>query len=760
MCETRGRRATPHERASLDVLGHESGASPMTSGDTRIERAGLKVSKILDDYVANELLHMVGINVDAYWRSFAEIVAEFLPRIDAVLESRLTLQRQLDTWLPEHAGASIEEHRRFLLQIGYLEEQRDVASIAIDRVDREIAAIAGPQLVVPLDNARFALNAANARWGSLYDALYGTNVIPEDGDLARGSSYNATRGERVIEFANQFLDSAVPLETGSYADVREYRLSVSLPTELTVELNDGRVSGLRDPNQFVGFAVDGISKRLLLVNHGLHIEIDVNREHPIGEKNPTGVADVILESAVTTIQDCEDSVAVVDADDKVVAYRNWLGLMAGTLQATFQKGGVEHTRRLEGDRSYVARDGSPLVLRGRSLLLIRNVGFHMKSDIVETADGRNIPESLLDIMVNATTALIDLRRLGRYPNSEVENVYFVMPKMHGSGEVALAVDIFAAVEKTLGLSANTIKIGIMDEERRTSLNLSNCIGAARERVIFINTGFLDRTGDEIHTVMTSGAVVRKEEMRSEPWLVTYERNNVDVALAMGFQGVAQIGKGMWTMPDAMAEMLEQKIVQLKAGASCAWVPSPTAATLHALHYHDVDVAERQNEIASQPSPDASDLLRLPLLGRSLSDSEIAEVLKINAQSILGYVVRWVDQGIGCSKVPDLNGVGLMEDRATLRISSQLLANWLSHGLVARDDITLAFVDMAGLVDQQNGGDMAYWPMMPNPLSSLGMGAALELVFQGRESPNGYTEGVLNTWRRRAKEVQDNEATGE
>jgi malate synthase len=731
----------------------------MTPHDTYIQRSGLRVAGTLDRFVTDEVLPPLGIDPEVFWSGFAEIVATFGPRNTALLEHRSSLQEQLDGWHSAHSGAGdVDEYRRFLTEIGYLEPASAPVSIDVDNVDPEIALIAGPQLVVPLDNARFALNAANARWSSLYDALYGTNVIPDQGGADRGSSYNPVRGERVIAFANGFLDQAAPLASGQYGEVTEFSLTTETPVALTVKLSDGRTSELADPTQFVGFHGDQDTTRILLRNHGLHIELVVDRRHPIGQQNLSGVADVILEAAITTIQDCEDSVVTVDADDKTLLYRNWLGLMTGVLEATFEKDGGQLTRRLRADRSFITPDGTPFTLPGRSLLLIRNVGMHMMTDIVQTEDGRAIPEGLLDALMTVTIAMFELRGLGPLRNSATGSVYVVKPKMHGSAEVAFSVEVFTAIERLLNLPENTVKIGIMDEERRTSLNLANCIAAARQRVIFINTGFLDRTGDEIHTAMTAGPVVRKGDMRSTAWLLAYEQNNVDVALAMGFRGVAQIGKGMWAMPDAMAELVDVKIAHPRAGASCAWVPSPTAAALHAMHYHIVDVAARQDEIALHPSTRFDDLLELPLLTSRPTSVEIAEELANNAQGILGYVVRWVGQGIGCSKVPDIKGVALMEDRATLRISSQHIANWLLHGLLERDAIVSTFVEMAALVDEQNANDSAYRPMLPDAISSPGVSAALELVFEGTKSPNGYTEEILNAWRRRVKTQDAERAT--
>jgi malate synthase len=723
----------------------------MKSADNYVERGGIRVERTLDNFVKDEVLPSLEINPHDFWSGFADIVATFGPRNIALLERRATLQDQLDAWHSKYSGVGdLSEYRRYLTEIGYLEPQSPRVLIDVENVDPEIASIAGPQLVVPLDNARFALNAANARWISLYDSLYGTNVIPYRDGADRTDEYNPIRGKRVIDFANDFLDEAVPLAHGAYCEVADFNLSDESPAFLTVKLSDGRTTGLADATQFAGFGHDSDGTHILLRNHGLHIELIVNRDHPIGQQNIAGVADVILESAITTIQDCEDSVVTVDAEDKTLLYRNWLGLMTGDLEDTFEKNGGLVTRRLHGDRTFTGPNGSSFTLPGRSLLLIRNVGIHMMTDIVQTGDGKSIPEGLLDALITVTIAMHELRGLGAFQNSAAGSVYVVKPKMHGSDEVNFVVEVFAAVERLLNLQENTVKIGIMDEERRTSLNLANCITAARHRVVFINTGFLDRTGDEIHSAMKAGPVVRKGDMRTEAWIRAYEDNNVDVALALGFRGVAQIGKGMWAMPDAMAELVDTKIAHPQAGASCAWVPSPTAAALHAMHYHLVDVTARQSEIALNPSSHIDELLQLPLLTSQPSSDEISEELANNVQGILGYVVRWVGQGVGCSKVPDINGVALMEDRATLRISSQHIANWLHHGLLEVDEMVATFVNMAALVDQQNANDPGYSPILPDPISDPGVSTAIELVIHGTKSPNGYTEEILIAGRRRVK----------
>jgi malate synthase len=718
-------------------------------------RAGLTVARVLDDFVAGEVLAPLGIDSDEFWQGYAALVAEFAPRVRNLLDRRDDLQALVDAWHLEHHGTGDPAaYRSYLAEIGYLEAKPAPFEVDVDGVDPEIATVAGPQLVVPLTNARYAINAANARWGSLFDAFYGTDVVPDDGPRAPG--YDAARGERVIAAANEFLDRIVPLASGSHADAVAYDVAEDVPRSLVIALADGSTTTLATPEQFVGTRRDetrrdGSRVGILLRHHGLHLELVLDPDHPVGRQHPAGVADVVMEAAVTTIQDCEDSVAAVDADDKVLVYRNWLGLMDGSLEATFEKNDRTLTRRLEPDRAYVAPDGTSFELPGRSLLLVRNVGTHMWTDAVLDPQGRATPEGLLDAAVTVAIAMHDLRGLGPVRNSRTGSVYIVKPKLHGSDEVACTVDMFAAVEELLGLPECTVKVGIMDEERRTSLNLAACIAAARRRIIFINTGFLDRTGDEIHTASGAGPVVRKGEMRASRWLAAYEDNNVDVGLAAGMRGRAQIGKGMWAMPDEMAEMVATKSAHPMAGASCAWVPSPTSATLHAMHYHEVDVAARQQELATRVPASIDELLILPLLERELSPAEREEELASNAQSILGYVVRWIDDGVGCSKVPDLDDVALMEDRATLRISSQLLANWLRHGIVDRDQLVATFERMAAVVDGQNATDPSYRPMAADLAGSLAFQAALELVFEGTAAANGYTEPVLHAWRRRVKQ---------
>ncbi|MFV0409254.1 MAG: malate synthase G [Paracoccus sp. (in: a-proteobacteria)] len=710
-----------------------------------VQKAGLQVADELASFAENDLLPGTGISADRFWAGLADLIARFGPKNAAALKEREDLQAAIDRWHVAHRAAPFDAgaYRAFLEQIGYLRPEGPDFQIDTADTDPEIAAVCGPQLVVPVMNARFALNAANARWGSLYDALYGSDAM---GSLPAGKGYDAGRGAEVIAWAKTFLDQAVPLDGASHADVTGYAVRDGQLVATTAK----GAAGLKDRASFAGYIGDAAAPQgIVLVHNGLHVIIDIDRSHRIGASDGAGVADVRLESALSAIMDCEDSVAAVDAADKVVAYGNWLGLMNGSLVETFEKAGQQMTRRLEDDIAYTAADGSPATLKGRALMFVRNVGHLMTNPAVLTADDSEAPEGILDALFTTTAALHDLK--GKQLNSAA-SVYIVKPKMHGPAEVALADEIFAAVEDILSLPRHTIKMGIMDEERRTSANLKECIRAARHRVAFVNTGFLDRTGDEIHTSMEAGVMKRKALMKNETWLSAYEDRNVDIALACGFQGKGQIGKGMWAMPDRMHAMLEAKIGHPQSGASCAWVPSPTAATLHATHYHQVSVKERQDEILKRvPRRKLSELLEIPLAPSNLySEAEIdAEILN-NAQGILGYVVRWVDQGVGCSKVPDIEDVGQMEDRATCRISSQMLANWLHHGVVTEGRVMAAMQKAAAIVDRQNAGDPAYLPMGDGS-NSLAFQAACDLVFKGREQPSGYTEPLLHAYRLKFKD---------
>jgi malate synthase len=712
-----------------------------------VKHGGLTVAKELYEFVNTEALPGTGIEPDRFWSAADEIIHKFSPKIASMLRKRKSLQNKLNRWHRQRAGQAIDpgEYRNFLEEIGYLVPDKGDCKIATRNTDDEIAKVAGPQLVVPVMNARYALNAANARYGSLYDALYGTDAISEAGGAERAGGFNPVRGEKVIAWARQFLDDAVPLFGGSHADVTRYFIK---GRKLAVSLSSGSVTGLVDNAQFKGFKGDKANPTsILLVNNGLHIEIVIDRTHVIGGSDDAGVADVIIESAMSTIMDCEDSVAAVDTDDKLVVYRNWLGLMKGDLTDTFEKGGHAMTRKLVADREYTGVNGKPLSLHSRSLMLVRNVGLLMTIGTITDANGNDIPETLLDALVNTAIALHDVGPNGAFANSRKGSIYVVVPKLHGPKEAALVNQLYTAIENAFGMKRNTVKMGIMDEERRTTINLKECIRAARSRVFFINTGFLDRTGDEIHTSMEAGPMIRKADMKASTWIDAYERWNVDVGLECGLPGAAQIGKGMWAMPDLMADMLEQKIVHPNAGANTAWVPSPTAATLHATHYHQVNVTEVQKKLALREKAKLEDILAIPLAPNPNWDrKEIQNEIENNCQGILGYVVRWVDQGVGCSKVPDINNVGLMEDRATLRISAQHLANWLRHKVVTRGKVMKAMKKMAAIVDEQNAGDPAYRPMAADFDNSIAFKAACDLVFEGRKQPSGYTEPVLHARR--------------
>jgi malate synthase len=696
----------------------------------RIDRAGLQVDAQLAQFIDSKVLAPLGKDAGAFWQGFAALLAEQAPKNRALLAKRDALQAQIDAWHTARAGKPLDsaEYRAFLTEIGYLVPEPGDFAVTTQNVDEEIALMAGPQLVVPVLNARFLLNAANARWGSLYDAYYGTDAL--DAPAARPGGYDAERGAAVIRAGRAFLDKAVPLASGSW--------------ENWDGVDDPR---LAEPGQLVARKQGG----LLLRHNGLHIELVLDRKNPVGATDIAGIADIVLEAAITTIVDLEDSIAAVDAEDKIVAYRNWLGVIRGDLTDTFEKGGQTLTRALAGDREWAGADGANIALPGRSLLFVRNVGHLMTNPAILLPDGSEIPEGIMDAVITSAISAQDVAGLGKYGNSRTGSIYIVKPKMHGPEECGFTNDLFNAVEDLLGLKRHTVKVGVMDEERRTSANLAACIQAVKDRIVFINTGFLDRTGDEIHTSMRAGPMIRKNDIKGSKWIACYEKRNVAIGLKHGLSGRAQIGKGMWAAPDRMGAMMAEKIVHPRAGANTAWVPSPTAATLHAMHYHDIDVFDVQQELAGQPVPGLDDLLTIPLAaGANWSEDEVRAELDNNAQGLLGYVVRWIDQGVGCSKVPDINDVGLMEDRATLRISSQHMANWLLHGVCTKDQVMDSLHRMAAKVDAQNAGDPLYEPMAGNWESSMAFQAACDLVFKGVEQPNGYTEPLLHAWRRKKK----------
>ncbi|MGN1402271.1 MAG: malate synthase G [Bacillus sp. (in: firmicutes)] len=715
-----------------------------------VKAGNLQVAAVFYDFVNKEVLPGSQVDPDSFWNGLSDLVADLTPANKALLARRDEIQFKINDWHRSNNTIDQAAYKQFLKEIGYIEADTADFEITTENVDDEVRFQAGPQLVVPINNARYALNAANARWGSLYDALYGSDAIPEEEGAEKGGSYNPVRGQKVIDYAREVLDTAAPLNGASHRDAVKYEVKED---RLEIVLSNGKRTNLEDQEQFAGYyGGEEKPETILLKNNGLHIEIQIDREHPIGKTDLAGVKDVIMEAAVTTIMDCEDSVTAVDAEDKVLVYRNWLGLMKGNLTASFQKGGRTYTRKMNPDRVYKNPAGEEFSLSGRTLMFVRNVGHLMTINAILDSEGNEIQEGILDGVMTSLIAKHSLLGTGIYQNSKQGSIYIVKPKMHGSEEVAFANTLFNRIEDLLGLARNTLKIGVMDEERRTSLNLKACIEKVKERIVFINTGFLDRTGDEIHTSMEAGPVIRKGDIKSSTWLQAYERSNVFTGLKSGFQGVAQIGKGMWAMPDLMDEMLKQKIGHLKAGANTAWVPSPTAATLHAIHYHQVDVKAVQDELISQAEDLRDQILEIPLAGTvSWSAEEIQEELDNNAQGILGYVVRWVEQGIGCSKVPDYHNVGLMEDRATLRISSQHIANWLHHGVCTKEQVLTTMQRMAKVVDEQNAGDPAYRPMSADFNDSVAFQAACELVFEGYSQPSGYTEPILHRRRLEAKE---------
>ena len=719
--------------------------------DQYIKKGSLSVSTDLESFLRSEVLPGLDLSEEHFWTSLEKIINEFSPKNKTLLGIRESMQEQIDAWHLANPGQekNLDIYKNFLKKIGYLLEEGRDFKITTENVDPEIASIAGPQLVVPVMNARFALNAANARWGSLYDALYGTDMISEENGASRAGAYNPVRGDKVIEFAKNFLDKNFTIDNASYSDVNSFNIKNG---RLEISLLNGETTNLINNNQFQGYKGSAEQPAgVLLKNNGLHAEIQIDPDHSVGATDPAGIKDVLLESAITTIQDCEDSVAAVDGEDKVAVYRNWLGLMKGDLKETFIKGGAEMTRSLNPDRNYIAPDGSNLRLSGRSLMLVRNVGHLMTNPAILDQNGDEVPEGILDAMFTICIAMHDLNGNSEVQNSEAGSIYIVKPKMHGPDEVQFTCDLFSAVEKSLNLNQLTAKIGIMDEERRTTVNLKECIRVAKDRVIFINTGFLDRTGDEIHTSMEAGPMIPKAEMKQQPWILAYEDWNVDSGLETGFKGNAQIGKGMWPMPDEMLNMYETKTMHPDSGANCAWVPSPTGATLHAMHYHQILVSERQEKLLERPKASLDDILTIPVMSnaKSLSIEDVQKELDNNAQGILGYVVRWIDQGVGCSKVPDINNIGLMEDRATCRISSQHIANWLHHSVCSEDQVIETMKRMAIIVDQQNSGDPTYQPMAPS-YDGIAFQAACNLAIQGRAQPSGYTEPILHAMRLKYK----------
>lgn len=714
-----------------------------------VKTGSLQVASELYEFINSEALPGSGVDQEQFWSGLEELINDLTPKNKTLLAKRDEIQHQLNTWHRENQNFDFNSYKSLLEEIGYLEPKAEDFKITTENVDDEVALKAGPQLVVPVNNGRYAINAANARWGSLYDALYGTDAISEENGGHRDGGYNPVRGEKVIAFAREFLDQTVPLSSGSHKEAVQYKVSEG---KLAVVLSNGETANLKDEAKFAGYQGEQDQpSAVLLKNNGLYFEIQIDRSHPIGKTDHAGVKDVLLEAAITTIMDCEDSVTAVDAEDKVLVYRNWLGLMKGDLSASFTKGAKSVTRTLNPDRSYVSPEGKDFSLPGRSLMFVRNVGHLMSINAILDAEGNEVQEGILDTVITSLIGKHTLLGNGPYQNSSEGSIYIVKPKMHGSKEVAFANELFDRTEDLLGLERNTLKIGVMDEERRTSLNLAACIREVKERIVFINTGFLDRTGDEMHTSMEAGPMIRKNDMKATAWLKGYEKSNVNTGLETGFQGRAQIGKGMWAMPDMMADMMEQKIGHLNAGANTAWVPSPTAATLHALHYHQVEVQKVQNQLLEEISDLRDDILQIPVAENpQWTQEEIQEELENNAQGILGYVVRWVEQGIGCSKVPDINNIGLMEDRATLRISSQHVANWLHHGICTKEQVLETLKKMAKVVDEQNSGDPAYRPMAANFDQSVAFQAACDLVFEGYDQPNGYTEPILHRRRLEAK----------